>query len=65
MPILSLTSDIGHKDFLVGAVKGQILQVNESFNIVDISHDLTPFNYPQAAMFAEMPSAIFRKKVFI
>ena len=49
MPILTLTSDIGHKDFLVGAVKGQILQVNESFQIVDISHDLTPFNYPQAA----------------
>ncbi len=49
MPILTLTSDIGHKDFLVGAVKGQILQVNESFRIVDISHDLTPFNYPQAA----------------
>ncbi len=49
MPILTLTSDIGHKDFLVGAVKGQILQVNDSFHIVDISHDLTPFNYPQAA----------------
>ena len=49
MPILTLTSDIGHKDFLVGAVKGQILQVNEAFHIVDISHDLTPFNYPQAA----------------
>ena len=49
MPILTLTSDIGHRDFLVGAIKGQILQVNHSFNIVDISHDLTPFNYPQAA----------------
>lgn len=49
MPILTLTSDIGHKDFLVGAIKGQILQVNEAFQIVDISHDLTPFNYPQAA----------------
>lgn len=49
MPILTLTSDIGHKDFLVGAVKGHILQVNEGFNIVDISHELTPFNYSQAA----------------
>ncbi len=49
MPILTLTSDIGHKDFLVGAVKGQVLQVNEEFNIVDISHELTPFNYSQAA----------------
>jgi S-adenosylmethionine hydrolase len=49
MPILTLTSDIGPKDFLVGAVKGQILQVNEHFNLVDISHQLTPFHYPQAA----------------
>src|SRR5678815_237221 len=49
MPILTLTSDIGNKDFLVGAVKGQILQVNEEINIIDISHELTPFNYPQAA----------------
>jgi S-adenosylmethionine hydrolase len=44
-----MTSDIGLKDFLVGAIKGQILQVNESFNLVDIAHQLTPFNYPQAA----------------
>jgi hypothetical protein len=49
MPILTLTSDIGLKDFLVGAIKGQILQVNDSFNLVDIAHQLTPFNYPQAA----------------
>jgi S-adenosylmethionine hydrolase len=49
MPILTLTSDIGNQDFLVGAVKGQILQVNEGFSIVDITHQLTPFNYPQSA----------------
>jgi S-adenosylmethionine hydrolase len=49
MPILTLTSDIGPKDFLVGAIKGQILQVNDHLNMVDITHQLTPFNYPQAA----------------
>jgi S-adenosyl-L-methionine hydrolase (adenosine-forming) len=49
MPIVTFTSDIGRKDFLVGAVKGQILQVNEAFRLIDISHQLTPFNYPQAA----------------
>src|SRR5689334_24601273 len=49
MPILTLTSDIGQQDYLVGAVKGQLLQVNPSFNIVDISHDLAPFNISQAA----------------
>ncbi|MGC4104229.1 SAM hydrolase/SAM-dependent halogenase family protein [Ferruginibacter sp.] len=49
MPLLTLTSDIGQQDFLVGAVKGQLLQANESFNIIDITHHLSPFNYPQAA----------------
>ena len=49
MPLLTLTSDIGQQDFLVGAVKGQLLQANAGFNIVDVTHHLSPFNYPQAA----------------
>jgi len=49
MPLITLTSDIGSQDFLVGAIKGQLLSANANFNIVDISHDLSPFNYPQAA----------------
>jgi len=49
MPLITLTSDIGRQDFLTGAIKGQLLHVNNNFNIVDISHELSPFNYPQAA----------------
>ena len=49
MPLLTLTSDIGQQDFLIGAVKGQLLQVNQTFSFIDISHNLSPFNYPQAA----------------
>jgi S-adenosylmethionine hydrolase len=49
MALITLTSDIGRQDFLTGAVKGQLLQVNHDFQIVDISHELSPFNYPQAA----------------
>jgi len=49
MALLTLTSDIGQKDYLVGAVKGQLAQINPAFTILDISHDLSPFNYPQAA----------------
>ena len=49
MPLLTLTSDIGQQDFLIGAVKGQLLQINQQFSLVDISHNLSPFNYPQAA----------------
>lgn len=49
MPLITLTSDIGHQDFLVGAVKGQLLQANAGFIMVDVTHNLSPFNYPQAA----------------
>jgi S-adenosylmethionine hydrolase len=49
MALITLTSDIGQKDYLVGAVKGQLAQIDPSFTIMDISHELSPFNYPQAA----------------
>jgi S-adenosylmethionine hydrolase len=49
MPIVTLTSDIGQHDFLAGAMKGRLLQVSEAFTIIDITHYLSPFNYPQAA----------------
>ncbi len=49
MPLLTLTSDIGMQDFMPAAIKGRLLQVNDGLNIIDISHLLSPFNYPQAA----------------
>lgn len=49
MALITLTSDIGRQDFLTGALKGQLLHVNPDFNIIDISHELAPFNYPQAS----------------
>lgn len=49
MPILTLTTDIGQRDFLVGAIKGQFLQLDPSFNICDITHHLSQTNFPQAA----------------
>jgi S-adenosylmethionine hydrolase len=49
MNIITLTTDIGQQDYLVGAIKGQLLSQNNSFNIVDITHYLSSTNYPQAA----------------
>jgi S-adenosylmethionine hydrolase len=49
MPLLTLTSDIGNQDYLVAAIKAQLLKANPEFNIIDISHNIPPFNYPQAA----------------
>jgi len=49
MPLVTLTSDIGEQDYLVGATKGRLLCINPEFNIIDITHKLSPFNYPQAS----------------
>jgi S-adenosylmethionine hydrolase len=49
MPLLTLTSDIGNRDYLVSAIKAQLLQINSDFQVIDISHNIPPFNYPQAA----------------
>lgn len=64
MALITLTSDIGRQDFLTGAVKGQLLQINPHFNIVDISHELTPFNYPQAAYVCRNAIANFPPNTF-
>lgn len=49
MPLLTLSSDIGMQDFMPAAIKGQILQVDPSFVPIDVTHLLSPFNYPQAS----------------
>lgn len=64
MALITLTSDIGRQDFLTGAVKGQLLQINNQFTIVDISHELSPFNYPQAAYVCRNAIKNFSLKTF-
>jgi S-adenosyl-L-methionine hydrolase (adenosine-forming) len=49
MALITLTSDFGLQDYVVGAVRGQLLQIDPAFRIHDISHQIAPFNYPQAA----------------
>jgi S-adenosyl-L-methionine hydrolase (adenosine-forming) len=64
MALITLTSDIGRQDFLTGAVKGQLYQVNPDFKVVDISHELSPFNYPQAAYVCRNAIKNFPSKTF-
>ena len=49
MRFITLTTDWGTKDFYVAAVKDQILQLCPDALIVDISHDIKPFNVVEAA----------------
>jgi S-adenosyl-L-methionine hydrolase (adenosine-forming) len=49
MPIITLISDWGPKDHYTGAVKGAILRQDPSIPVVDITHQVSPFNILQAS----------------
>lgn len=49
-PIITLTTDFGSNDHLVGAMKGVILKVNPDAQIVDISHRVIPYDILDAAL---------------
>jgi S-adenosylmethionine hydrolase len=49
MGIITLTTDLGDKDIYQAALKGSILKVLPTVNIVDITHNITAFNIQQAA----------------
>lgn len=49
MPIITLISDWGEKDHYIGAVKGAILTRIPDATIIDISHQIPPFDIEQAA----------------
>jgi S-adenosylmethionine hydrolase len=49
MAIITLTTDYGLKDHFVGSLKGKILSEISEANIVDISHNIDPFNIFEAS----------------
>jgi Uncharacterized conserved protein len=49
-PIITLTTDYGTNDHLVGALKGVILKINPDANIVDITHNVTPYDLLDGAL---------------
>jgi hypothetical protein len=49
MAIITLTTDLGYKDFYQAALKGSILSLKPDVNIIDITHSISAFNIPQAA----------------
>ncbi|MFT6838358.1 MAG: S-adenosylmethionine hydrolase [Sediminicola sp.] len=49
MAIITLTTDFGHKDHFIGAIKGTIYSELNDARIVDISHSISPFNIQECA----------------
>ncbi len=64
MKVITLTTDIGQQDYLVGAIKGQLLSVDPVLHIHDITHYLSPSNYPQAAYVCSNAFKYFPKESF-
>ncbi len=49
MALITLTTDFGTKDHFAGAVKGAIYNELPDANIVDITHQISPFNITETA----------------
>lgn len=49
MAIITLSTDIGTNDFIMGAFKGQLLALQPNAQIVDITHQLSSTNFAEAA----------------
>ena len=49
MSIVTLTTDFGIKDYFVSATKAALISEISSVNIVDISHQISPYNVTEAA----------------
>lgn len=61
-PILTLTTDFGLSDHYVGAMKGVILGICPQAQIVDISHQISPFEISEGAYLIAQAYPCFPKK---
>ncbi|MCZ2224940.1 MAG: SAM-dependent chlorinase/fluorinase [Chitinophagales bacterium] len=64
MPLLTLSTDIGQQDFIVGAVKGQLLSAIPNLTIADITHYLPRENFAHAAYICKNAFAYYPENTF-
>lgn len=48
-PVITLTTDFGLSDHFAGTLKGVIFRICPSAEVVDITHDISPFCIPEGA----------------
>ncbi len=61
MSIITLTSDLGNKDHSVAAIKGAIYNELPEVRIVDISHNVSPFDIQEGAYIINAAYRFFPK----
>jgi S-adenosylmethionine hydrolase len=60
--IITLTTDFGTSDHFTGVLKGVILGIHPAAQIVDISHEVQPFEVPDGAITIAQAYRYFPKK---
>ena len=53
MAIITLTTDYGNKDYSVSSLKAKLISNIDNIRIVDITHDISPFNLAEAGYVLE------------
>ena len=62
--LITLTTDFGTADHFVGAMKGVIMGIAPAARIVDITHEIAPYNLGEAAFVIAQAWTCFPKKTF-
>lgn len=61
MPIITLTSDFGSRDYFTASVKGVILKINPTAQLIDISHEIAPQDIWESAYVLKQAYSYFPK----
>ena len=60
--LITMTTDFGYDDPFAGVMKGVIYAINSHVNIVDLTHNITPWNIQEAAFTIGMNYHYFPKE---
>jgi len=60
--LITLTTDFGLKDAYVGILKGLLYSTTPNVNLVDLSHQITPFNIQEAFYVIQSAYSFFPEK---
>ena len=59
MTIITLTTDFGHKAYSIAVIKAALINLIPEATIVDISHQITPYNHSETAYILKNAYAAF------
>jgi S-adenosylmethionine hydrolase len=61
MTIITLTTDFGHKDYSIAVIKAALLNHIPEATIIDISHQISPYNHSETAYILKNAFTAFPK----